>query len=201
MLGNNDIRTVLPHNGGNPQEKFGALWSAQIEGIRQRFGQKISEVLTWPSYPTDVPILFVAPAALLELMQYLQTAPDCAYSFLVDLTATDEKNVAATSTTQGGTRFHVIYNLLSHKHNFARIRVKVKITENESVPSLIPLWVGADWAEREVWDMFGIKFDGHPNLRRILMDERWEGHPLRKDYPLKGYQSFQTPQQIHPDML
>ena len=83
----------------------------------------------------------------------------------------------------------------------ARIRVKIKIAEDESVPTLIPLWEGANWAEREIFDMFGIHFEGHPDLRRILMDQRWEGHPLRKDYPLRGYQVFLTPEPLDPELL
>lgn len=82
-----------------------------------------------------------------------------------------------------------------------RVRVKVKIAENEKFNTLIPLWEGANWAEREIYDMFGIHFEGHPDLRRILMDMRWEGHPLRKDYPLRGYQVFLTPEPLDPELL
>lgn len=188
----NDIRVVLETNGGDPNLRFGELWTAQIEGLRRSFGSAIEEVLAWPSYPTDVPIIFVAKDSLLKVLDHLKSSPEYAYDFLSDLTATDEES---------DPRFHLVYNLLSHKHRFSRIRVKTRLRENEAAPSAIGLWPGADWAEREVWDMYGIKFDGHPNLRRILMDERWEGFPLRKDYPLTGYQSFATPQEIHPEML
>jgi NADH-quinone oxidoreductase subunit C len=82
-----------------------------------------------------------------------------------------------------------------------RIRVKTRVPEGQDVATASGLWKGADWAEREVYDMFGIKFRGHPDLRRILMDERWVGHPLRKDYPLKGYQLFPEPENIHRELL
>lgn len=83
-------------------------------------------------------------------------------------------------------RFEVVYNLLSHQHN-ARIRVKTYADETTPVPSVTPLFIGADWFERETWDMYGIFFAGHPDLRRILTDYGFEGHPLRKDFPLSGY--------------
>ena len=83
-------------------------------------------------------------------------------------------------------RFDVVYHLLSLTKN-ARIRVKVQVGEGGSVPSAIPVFAGAAWFEREAWDMYGVKFDGHPDLRRLLTDYGFEGHPLRKDFPVTGF--------------
>ena len=83
-------------------------------------------------------------------------------------------------------RFSVSYHLLSLSERPRRVRVQVWVDDGEPVPSVITVWPTADWHEREAWDMMGIPIEGHPNLRRILMDDDWEGHPLRKDYPIGG---------------
>jgi NADH:ubiquinone oxidoreductase subunit C len=83
-------------------------------------------------------------------------------------------------------RFAVNYHLLGIRHGAPRVRVQVWLDDGESVPTVVPLWPGADWFEREVWDMMGIEVEGHPFHERLLMDEDWEGHPLRKDYPIGG---------------
>jgi NADH-quinone oxidoreductase subunit C len=83
-------------------------------------------------------------------------------------------------------RFAVCYHVLSMAPEPRRLRLKVWCDEGESVPSVVSVWPTADWHEREAWDMLGIPFDGHPNLTRILMEDDWDGHPLRKDYPLGG---------------
>jgi NADH-quinone oxidoreductase subunit C len=83
-------------------------------------------------------------------------------------------------------RLAVNYHLLALRRGAPRVRVQVWLDDGESVPTVIPVWPTADWHEREAWDMMGIPIDGHPNLERILMPEDWEGHPLRKDYPLGG---------------
>ncbi len=109
------------------------------------------------------------------LMQGLKDQPDYAFDLLMDLTAVDwfERRPI---------RFDVVYHLYSVEHNH-RLRIKTMVTEGDSVPTLTKLWLIADWFEREVWDLYGIKFAGHPNLKRILMYEEFKGHPLRKDYP------------------
>ena len=83
-------------------------------------------------------------------------------------------------------RFSVAYHLLALRAGAPRVRVKVWVDDGETVPSVVSVWPTADWHEREAWDMMGIPFVGHPNLVRILMEDDWEGHPLRKDYPLGG---------------
>jgi NADH-quinone oxidoreductase subunit C len=83
-------------------------------------------------------------------------------------------------------RFSMTYHLLAMRDRPARVRVQVWLEEGETVPSVIEVWPVADWFEREAWDMMGIPVTGHPNLARILMDDDWDGHPLRKDYPLGG---------------
>jgi len=83
-------------------------------------------------------------------------------------------------------RFSVSYHLLRMAHPAARLRLQCWVDEGEPVPSVVPVWPTADWLEREQFDLMGIRFDGHPNLRRILMEDDWEGHPLRKDYPVGG---------------
>ena len=83
-------------------------------------------------------------------------------------------------------RFSVSYHLLSLSDEPERVRVQAWLDEDEPIDSVVRVWPTADWFEREAWDMFGIVFHGHPNLRRILMDDDWEGHPLRKDYPIGG---------------
>lgn len=187
-----DIRTSLPTNGGAWLSQFGDLWKHQVQELSAKFGSKI-EIVQFPlEFPVDVPVVFVAKDAIVEVLQYMKTAPSMEYHFLADVTATDE--------TPEEFRFHVIYQLFSHK-NKNRIRIKIRVRENEKVPTITGLWRAANWAEREVWDMFGISFDGHPDLRRILMDERWKGHPLRKDYPLRGYQLFPTPMEVQPGLL
>jgi NADH/F420H2 dehydrogenase subunit C len=83
-------------------------------------------------------------------------------------------------------RFSVSYHLLSVRSGAGRVRLQVWVDDGDPVPSVVSVWPTADWHEREAWDLFGIRFDGHPNLRRILMEDDWEGHPLRKDYPIGG---------------
>jgi NADH-quinone oxidoreductase subunit C len=83
-------------------------------------------------------------------------------------------------------RFSVSYHLLALRAGGQRIRLQVWVDDGEEVPTVVPVWPTADWHEREAWDLFGIQFSGHPNQARILMPEDWEGHPLRKDYPIGG---------------
>ena len=108
----------------------------------------------------------------------LRDDPRCLFQLLVDVTAVDYPERAE--------RFEVVYNLLSIKHN-QRVRVKLDTDEDTPVPSAVPVFSAANWMERETWDMYGVFFDGHPDLRRILTDYGFEGHPLRKDFPLTGY--------------
>jgi NADH-quinone oxidoreductase subunit C len=104
---------------------------------------------------------------------------DIKYDALMDVTCVD--------WYPSDPRFEVVYHLFSTSSK-KRVRLKVKLSESESsVDSLVPLWLSANFFEREVFDLFGIRFDGHPNLKRIMMPEGWKGHPLRKDYPVEGY--------------
>lgn len=120
----------------------------------------------------------VRPTAIRDVCKFLKEAPDLSYDMLVDLCGVDYLGREE--------RFEVVYLLHSMKGN-RRLRLKVGLREGESVPSLCPLWKGADWLEREVFDMFGVRFEGHPDLRRILTWEGYPHHPLRKDFPVEGY--------------
>ncbi len=111
--------------------------------------------------------------------------------FLSDLTAYDN-----TDHVDGDKRFVLVYQLYSTTLHI-RVRVKCLLTETEQAVTLTDLWPGANWLEREVFDMFGITFKGHPNLRRILMDERFSGFPLRKEYPIKQREPFRDNIQFH----
>jgi NADH-quinone oxidoreductase subunit C len=184
-----DVRTPIPSNGGDWLTKFGESWKSQIEALKAKFAGIIEEVRMPGDYPTDVPIVYLKKDSIVEVLAFAKD--ELQYDFLADITAVDEEI---------DPRFEVVYNLYSMSRHY-RIRLKVRVREGEEVPTATPVWIGANWAEREIWDMFGIKFTGHPDLRRILMDERWVGHPLRKDYPLKGYQLFTTPMDADESLL
>jgi NADH-quinone oxidoreductase subunit C len=117
-------------------------------------------------------------ANLEKLVEFLRDDPSCRFSTLVDITGIDHPDRPQ--------RFDVVYHFLSMYRNH-RIRVKVAVREDDMVPSLIGLYPAANWFEREVFDMFGILFSGHPDLRRILTDYGFRGYPLRKDFPTTGY--------------
>ncbi len=132
-----------------------------------------------------IPTFWVEPGRVKEVLRYLKWDENLQYRMLYDLTAIDErtrKHKPELST--GG--FTVVYHLLSFERN-EDIRIKTALEEtNPSLPSITDLWINANWYEREVWDMFGITFDNHPHLERILMPRTWQGRPLRKDYPARG---------------
>ena len=152
--------------------------------------------------------LVVDPARLVEACTHLRDAEG--FSFLSDLSAADylgwgARGVAGYIGTRDGRdlnapgaqgldrlpepkpkRFSLSYHLLAHTAPPTRVRVQVWLDDGEEVDSVVSVWPTADWHEREAWDMMGIRFRGHPNLVRILMDDDWEGHPLRKDYPVGG---------------
>lgn len=186
-----NVNTPVSTVYGGFREKFGEVWKNQISTIQSKFGSAVEEVRMPGEYPTEVPIIYVKKERIVDVLEFAKTTPGLEYNFLSDLTATDE---------EFDPRFEVIYNLLSHS-NMSRIRFKVRVSEGHEVPTIISVWKAANWAEREVYDMFGVKFSGHPDLRRILMDERWVGHPLRKDYPLRGYQIFPDSLPPNPDLL
>ncbi len=118
-----------------------------------------------------------------NICRYLRDEPSLRMDHLSDLAAVDY----STYPGDAGPRFEVVYNLISLVYHH-RIRLKVRLTEEDPrIDSVTAVWQTANWHERETYDLMGIKFDGHPDLRRILMPDDWEGHPLRKEYPLKGY--------------
>jgi NADH-quinone oxidoreductase subunit C len=116
--------------------------------------------------------------AILETLTLLRDDPQCRFSVLCDICGVDYPDRSL--------RFEVVYNLLSMTHNL-RIRVKLETDEEQAVPSAVGVFSAAGWWEREAWDLFGIYFSDHPDLRRILTDYGFDGHPLRKDFPLTGY--------------
>ena len=117
-------------------------------------------------------------SGIAKLLTFLRDDAACQFAVLIDITAVDWPERPA--------RFDVVYNLLSLTHN-QRIRVKIATGQSDPVPSITTVYSAAGWYEREVWDMYGILFSGHPDLRRILTDYGFEGHPLRKDFPLTGF--------------
>ncbi|HBH60368.1 MAG TPA: NADH-quinone oxidoreductase subunit C [Nitrospiraceae bacterium] len=129
-----------------------------------------------------------------DICRFLHDDPDIYMDYLVDLCGVDYPDRQY--------RYEVVYNLYSVKHKH-RLMLKALIpADNPSVDSVVPIWSGANWHEREACDMYGIVFNGHPDLRRILMPDDWEGYPLRKDYPLKGpadneYKGFEELKDFH----
>ncbi len=116
--------------------------------------------------------------ALCKVLTFLRDDANCLFKLLMDLCGADYP--------EREERFDVVYNMLSMSHNL-RVRVKVTTDEDTPVPSVVGLFSTAGWFERETWDLYGIFFDGNPDLRRIMTDYGFEGHPLRKDFPLTGY--------------
>lgn len=121
------------------------------------------------------------------VLEYLKTDAELAYTYLVDVTAVDNSQMESELMKFDYARFMVVYQLYSYQGQ-CRVQVKVPVHERDlSIPSVTGLWQGANWLERETYDMFGINFEGHPDLSRILMPDDFEGYPLRKDYPLRGH--------------
>ncbi len=147
--------------------------SVLLQELKTIFTSKIQEI----SEPLGETSLIVANKDLFATLQELKNNPKLHFEQMMDLTAVDYLNHNKPS------RFQIVYNLLSLKHQF-RVRVKCPLADGEEVKSIVSLWLAADWYERECYDMYGINFKGHPNLKRILLYEEFEGHPLRKDYPI-----------------
>jgi NADH-quinone oxidoreductase subunit C len=123
-------------------------------------------------------MLTIEPANVVKVLTFLRDDSNCLFKQMIDLCGADYP--------ERERRFDVVYNLLSLSHN-QRIRVKLAVGEGEQVPSVTEIYSSAGWYERETWDLYGIPFAGNPDLRRILTDYGFEGHPLRKDFPLTGF--------------
>jgi NADH-quinone oxidoreductase subunit C len=130
------------------------------------------------------PTIGVAVDHLLATCQALHDTPGLEFVAFSDVTAADFH-------PRRTPRFDVVYHFVS-PHRRARVRVKTQVHTGESVPTVSTIWSGAGWPEREVFDLFGIVFEGHPDLRRLMMPDDWEGHPLRKDYPVQVRKEAQT---------
>ncbi|XP_060860937.1 NADH dehydrogenase [ubiquinone] iron-sulfur protein 3, mitochondrial [Metopolophium dirhodum] len=161
-----------------PKQKFESV-TEQYLG----FGNFVAECL--PKYIQKIQIsskneleLLIAPEGVLPVFHFLKNQTNCQFANLSDLCAVD--------VPQRSNRFEIVYNLLSLRFN-TRIRVKTYTDELTPIDSITSIYEAANWYEREIWDMFGVFFTNHPDLRRILTDYGFEGHPFRKDFPLSGY--------------
>jgi NADH-quinone oxidoreductase subunit C len=150
-----------------------------LEKLKAKFPQAVRSTHADHGDETAV----IDPAQILTICTFLRDDPDLKMTLLVDLTCND--TLGLDERERG--RFEVVYHLRSMT-SAKRLRLKAPLDEGEGgenpeIDSVVPLWKGANWFEREAWDMFGVRFRGHPDLRRILMYEEFQGHPLRKDYP------------------
>src|SRR5690348_17642771 len=153
-----------------------------MSSVYRELGDFIAAALGAPLDTVEVRLgelmVTCAPGELIKVMRFLRNDSNCRFEMLIDVCGVDYP--------ERDKRFDAVYNLLSLKHNY-RIRVKVPVNEDESVPSVVELFPTAGWFEREAYDLYGIFFEGNPDLRRILTDYGFEGHPFRKDFPLTGY--------------
>ena len=157
-----------------------------VADLRERFAGSIVDIHDQHGDHTVV----VSREALIPLLRHCRDASALAFDVLTDLTAVDYLKYPGR---EDGPRFEVVYHLHSLRHN-QRLRVKTRVEEDDAVvPTACALWPIANWLEREVWDMFGVRFAGHPDLRRLLMYEEFVGHPLRKDYPINRRQPLIGP--------
>ncbi len=156
--------------------------SRLFERLAVQFGAKLAET----TVSQNEPVIRVAEAAIREVLTFLRNDEELAYNVLVDLFGIDR--------TGSEPRFEIVYILRSPKHN-GRIIVKTGTSE-AGVETVSDLWFSADWLEREVFDMFGVHFKNHPDLRRIYTDDDFDGHPLRKDFPVEGA-DFDKPFTVH----
>ena len=162
-----EVRISIHPAGLNPKDI--------AEKIKEQFPDQVIEVAEF----RDQVSVIVKRDQTVPILKYLHDDPLLSLDHLQDLTAVDYLN-------KKDIRFEVVYNLYSIKYRH-KIRIRAQVPDNDpKINSVVPIWAGANWHERECFDMFGIVFTRHPDLRRILMPEDWEGHPLRKDYPLKG---------------
>jgi NADH-quinone oxidoreductase subunit C len=144
-----------------------------VKKLKEKFPNSILEVTTFRGEVT----VTVSKGEIFEICKFLHSNPDLQYHLLTDLCGLDFFPQTP--------RFGVVYLLCSLKNN-QRLRLKVRVGETESIPSVESIWKVANWYEREAYDLFGILFENHPDLRRILMWDGYEGYPLRKDYPAEG---------------
>lgn len=146
---------------------------ALIDRIRERFGDKITEAVA----TLGQQVIRVKKESLIDLCRFLHDDDQALFDLCADVTAVHWPERA-------GQEFDIVIQLYSVPKN-RRLRVKANVADGEACPSLTGIWAGTNWMEREVFDMFGIQFDGHPDLRRILLPSDWPGHPLRKEYPIE----------------
>ncbi|MGB7572501.1 MAG: NADH-quinone oxidoreductase subunit C [Thermodesulfobacteriota bacterium] len=144
-----------------------------VKKLQEKFPASVLEVKTF----RDEVNVTVQKKDIFEICKFLYSDPDLQYQMLTDLCGVD--------FFPESPRFEVVYLLYSMKKQ-QRLRLKIKVGDSESVSSVESIWKAADWLEREVYDLFGISFDNHPDLRRILLWDGFEGHPLRKDFPVEG---------------
>jgi NADH-quinone oxidoreductase subunit C len=149
-----------------------------LPGYIQALQQALPGAVAQVTYYLGDWAVIVPTARLLEVAHHLRDTAGALFDYCSDVTAVDWP-------TREGERFDVVYCLYSTRLRH-RVRVKTRAADGAPVPSVSGVWTAANWLEREAWDMFGIRFEGHPDLRRILMPEEWQGHPQRKDYPLEG---------------
>jgi NADH-quinone oxidoreductase subunit C len=160
--------------------------SAILARLGERFGAAVRETHAQHGDHTAV----VDRDVLVDALRFCRDDPALAFDMLMDLTAVDYLRFPGR---EAGPRFEVVYHLYSVAANH-RLRLKTRVEEDDPVvPTAVPLWPIANWFEREVWDMFGIRFAGHPDLRRLLLYEEFQGHPLRKDYPVNRRQPLIGP--------
>jgi NADH-quinone oxidoreductase subunit C len=147
----------------------------QLKMLQERFGSEITE---WKEQWRELTVV-VRPEAIVKVCRFVRNEPGLEYNFLSSVTGVD-------LGMEADPRFEVVYHLYSLPQRH-RLRLKVRVNEDELVPTVTGVWRAADWYERETYDFFGIEFEEHPDLRRIMMPDDYEGHPLRKDFPLRGY--------------
>lgn len=149
-----------------------------LKDLAEYIQEQLEKYVVRHEFLNEELVLYAKPAGILKTLSFLRDDKETSFEQLVDVTAVDYPDREE--------RFEVVYNLLSMRHN-QRIRVKISVEEDCIVPSATGVYSAAGWFEREVWDMYGIPFEGHNDLRRILTDYGFEGHPQRKDFPLTGY--------------